>query len=73
MLGYAHLGVGDLTLACFSAQLWQPNVSTAPGRRFGGPASFRISCCVEDRTLEDASEGFGNAAARFGLLASEPV
>ena len=61
------------TFACFSPQLRQRNVSTVHGRGFGAPGSFRISCCVEDRALEDASEVFGNAAAQFGLLASESV
>ena len=51
----------------FVDALQEWNVLTVPGRGFGTPGHFRISYCVEDRALEGALEGFGKAAAQFGL------
>ena len=51
----------------FVAELQKHNVLTVPGRGFGSPGYFRISYCLEDRVLEGAMEGFGQAAERFGL------
>ncbi len=51
----------------FVDALQQWNVLTVPGRGFGAPGHFRISYCVEDRVLEGALDGFGKAAAQFGL------
>jgi len=43
------------------------NVLAVPGRGFGTPGYFRISYCVEDRTLEGALVGLEKAAKKYGL------
>lgn len=43
------------------------NVLAVPGRGFGTPGYFRISYCVEDRTLEGALAGLEKAAKKYGL------
>ena len=50
----------------FTAELQRHNVLVVPGRGFGSPGHFRISYCVEDRTLEGSLEGFRAAMERFG-------
>jgi aspartate aminotransferase len=50
----------------FVDALREHNVLVVPGRGFGLPGYFRISFCVDDRTLEGALEGFREAIARFG-------
>lgn len=52
----------------FVAELRRWQVLTVPGRGFGAPGYFRISYCVEDRTLEGALTGFQRAAEQFGLV-----
>ncbi len=48
-------------------ELQQEGVLVVPGRGFGMPGYFRISFCVEQRTLEGAAPGF--RAARERLVA----
>jgi aspartate aminotransferase len=43
------------------------NVLAVPGRGFGTPGYFRISYCVEDKTLEGALVGLEKAAKKYGL------
>ena len=42
----------------FVAELQKRNVLVVPGRGFGMPGYFRISYCVDDRTLHGALPGF---------------
>ena len=49
----------------FIAELQRHNVLVVPGRGFGLPGHFRISYCVDDRTLEGSLEGFRAAIERF--------
>ncbi len=51
----------------FVNELRQWNVLTVPGRGFGTPGYFRISYCVDDRTLEGSLVGFKKAAQKFKL------
>ncbi len=51
----------------FVRELQQHRVLTVPGRGFGSPGHFRISYCVDDRTLEGSLAGFGTAAQKFNL------
>jgi aspartate aminotransferase len=52
----------------FVAELQKHNVLVVPGRGFGVPGYFRISYCVDDRTLEGSLKGF--RAAMEGVGAS---
>ncbi len=45
----------------FVAELQKRNVLVVPGRGFGMPGYFRISYCVDDRTLHGALPGFRTA------------
>jgi len=51
----------------FVNELQQWNVLAVPGRGFGSPGHFRLSYCVEDRTLEGSLAGFKEAAQKFNL------
>ena len=51
----------------FVSELQQHRVLTVPGGGFGAPGYFRISYCVDDRTLEGALAGFRKAAQKFSL------
>ncbi len=51
----------------FVNELRQWNVLTVPGRGFGLPGYFRVSYCVDDRTLEGSLAGFQSVAQRFHL------
>ena len=51
----------------FVGELRQWRVLTVPGRGFGSPGYFRISYCVDDRTLEGSLAGFAKAAQRFNI------
>lgn len=51
----------------FVKELGQWNVLTVPGRGFGLPGYFRVSYCVEDRTLEGSLVGLKRAAQNFDL------
>jgi len=48
-------------------ELQQWRVLTVPGRGFGSPGYFRISYCVDDRTVAGSLDGFRRAAQKFGL------
>ena len=50
----------------FVDALREHNVLVVPGRGFGLPGHFRISFCVDDRTLEGSLLGFREAIRRFG-------
>ncbi|MFC1964454.1 pyridoxal phosphate-dependent aminotransferase [Chloroflexota bacterium] len=51
----------------FVRELQRWKVLTVPGRGFGSAGYFRISYCVDDRTLEGSLAGFGKAAQKFNL------
>jgi len=51
----------------FVKELQQWNVLTVPGRGFGSPGYFRVSYCVDDRTLEGSLAGFKKVAQKFNL------
>ncbi len=51
----------------FVRELQKWRVLTVPGRGFGSPGYFRISYCVDDRTLEGALDGFRKAAQKYRL------
>jgi aspartate aminotransferase len=42
-------------------------VLAVPGQGFGGPGHFRVSYCIDDRTLAGALEGLRKTARHFGL------
>ncbi len=42
-------------------------VLAVPGQGFGGPGHFRVSYCIDDRTLAGALEGLRKTAKRFDL------
>jgi len=51
----------------FIRELLKWRVLTVPGRGFGSPGYFRISFCVNDRTLKGSLAGFRKAAQKFNL------
>ena len=51
----------------FVRELQQWQVLTVPGHGFGSPGHFRISYCVDDRTLEGSLAGFQKVAEKFNL------
>ncbi len=51
----------------FVNELLQWKVLAVPGRGFGVAGYFRISYCVDDKTLEGSLEGFKKAADKFKL------
>ena len=51
----------------FIRELQEWKVLAVPGRGFGSPGYFRISYCVDDRTLEGSLNGLKKAAQKFGL------
>jgi len=51
----------------FVDELRQRNVLVVPGRGFGTPGYFRISYCVDDKTLKGSLTGFKKAAKKFKL------
>ena len=51
----------------FVVELQQQRVLIVPGGGFGTPGYFRISYCVDDRTLEGSLAGFRKAAQKFNL------
>ncbi len=55
----------------FVRKLQQWRVLTVPGRGFGSPGYFRISYCVDDRTLEGSLGGFQKAAQEFNYASQE--
>ena len=53
--------------AAFVKALLQRRILTVPGSGFGTPGYFRIAYCVEDRTIENALEGFRAVAKKYEL------
>jgi aspartate aminotransferase len=51
----------------FVRALQEQLVLAVPGQGFGGPGHFRISYCIDDRTLKGALDGMRKTAKRFGL------
>ena len=51
----------------FVRELLKWRVLTVPGLGFGSPGYFRISFCVDDRTLEGSLDGFRKVARKFKL------
>jgi aspartate aminotransferase len=51
----------------FVDELRQRNVLVVPGRGFGAPGYFRISYCVDDKTLKGSLPGFRKVAKKFKL------
>jgi aspartate aminotransferase len=51
----------------FVRALQEWRVLTVPGSGFGTSGYFRISYCVDDRTLEGSLDGFRKAARKFNL------
>lgn len=51
----------------FVRALQEQLVLAVPGQGFGGPGHFRISYCIDDRTLAGALNGLRKTAKRFGL------
>ena len=51
----------------FVRELLQCQVLTVPGYGFGSPGYFRISFCVDDKTLEGSLTGFRKVAKKFKL------
>jgi aspartate aminotransferase len=52
----------------FIEELRKYHVLVVPGRGFGTPGYFRISYCVEDKTLKGSLDGFKKAAEEFHLI-----
>jgi aspartate aminotransferase len=51
----------------FVQKLQEQLVLAVPGQGFGGPGHFRISYCIDDRTLKGALDGLRKTAKHFGL------
>ena len=51
----------------FVTELQQWKILAVPGCGFGTPGYFRVSYCVEDRTLEGSLAGFKKTAQKFNL------
>jgi aspartate aminotransferase len=51
----------------FVKALQSERILTVPGTGFGTPSYFRIAYCVEDRTIDNALEGFRRVARAYGL------
>jgi aspartate aminotransferase len=51
----------------FIRELQESKVLAVPGRGFGAPGYFRVSYCVDDRTIEGALDGFRQMAGKFRL------
>lgn len=51
----------------FIRELQELRVLGVPGRGFGLPGYFRISYCVDDRTLEGSLDAFRKLARKYGL------
>ncbi|MCJ7516102.1 MAG: pyridoxal phosphate-dependent aminotransferase, partial [Dehalococcoidia bacterium] len=52
----------------FMEELRKWHVLVVPGRGFGTPGYFRISYCVDDKTLKGSLNGFKKAAEEFHLI-----
>jgi aspartate aminotransferase len=51
----------------FVRALQEELVLAVPGVGFGGPGHFRISYCIDDRTLSGSLDGLRKAAKKYGL------
>jgi aspartate aminotransferase len=51
----------------FVRALQEEMVLAVPGVGFGGAGHFRISYCIDDRTLSGSLEGFRKTAKKFGV------
>jgi aspartate aminotransferase len=51
----------------FVRVLQEELVLAVPGVGFGGPGHFRISYCIDDKTLAGSLEGFKKTAKKYGL------
>ena len=51
----------------FVRALQEEMVLAVPGIGFGGAGHFRISYCIDDRTLSGSLEGFRKTAKKFGV------
>ncbi len=51
----------------FVKELQEYNILTVPGSGFGSPGYFRISYCVEDKTLEGSLKGFKTIASKYKM------
>lgn len=51
----------------FVRELQELRVLVVPGRGFGLPGYFRISYCVDERTLEGSLEAFRRLARKYGM------
>ncbi|OGO38700.1 MAG: aspartate aminotransferase [Chloroflexi bacterium RBG_16_57_8] len=51
----------------FVRELQELLVLAVPGRGFGLPGYFRVSYCVDDRTIEGSLDGFRKMAQKYGL------
>ena len=49
----------------FVAELQERLVLVVPGQGFGMPGYFRLSYCVDDKTLEGSLEGFRAAIEKY--------
>lgn len=49
----------------FTAALQKRRILTVPGSGFVGPGHFRIAYCVDDATIVNAMEGFGETLREF--------
>lgn len=49
----------------FIAALQEERILAVPGRGFGTPGYFRLSFCVDDRTISDSLPGFEKTIKRF--------
>ena len=52
----------------FMEELRKYHVLVVPGRGFGAPGYFRISYCVDDKTLKGSLAGFKKAAEEFHMV-----
>jgi len=51
----------------FISELQEMRILAVPGRGFGTPGYFRISYCVDDRTVEGSLNGFRRIAEKYGM------
>lgn len=49
----------------FVNRLLEERILAVPGSGFGWPGHFRLAFCVDEKTIENAAEGFKNAAAAY--------
>lgn len=52
----------------FIRELQKDLVLTVPGSGFGAPGYFRVSFCLDDRTLQGSLDGFRRVARHYNLI-----